>query len=74
MDEKLLVIIFYVFLIGIFALLPQHSLSYTSEWKTYQWGTKNVNNYNIHIEKSDENGIYVIDSYTEESSPGIYNS
>ncbi|RLC46127.1 MAG: hypothetical protein DRH57_06675 [Candidatus Cloacimonadota bacterium] len=72
MGKKLLVIIFFVVLNSIFAMLPQYSLSYTSEWKTYQWGTKNVNNYNIHIEKSDENGIYVIDSYTEDSFPGIY--
>jgi hypothetical protein len=42
------------------------------EWNSYQWGEKEAENYNIQIEQSNGNFIYIIDSYTENSFPGIY--
>ncbi|MBL7087027.1 MAG: hypothetical protein ISS28_08055 [Candidatus Cloacimonetes bacterium] len=70
--KKLLAIICHVTLIGVIILFHRHSLLFAMEWNTYQWGKKYVNNYDIHIEETDGDFVYIIDSYTEDSFPGIY--
>ena len=62
----------FVVICTVIILLPQYSLSLENIWNIYQWGKKDVNNYNIHIEETDGDFVYIIDSYTEDSFPGVY--